>query len=131
MAPTIPAISGGVFMKMAMLAFVYVTMVPIVPLRCEREEGEECHGRQRANPKKEKEKEKETHMMKQGKRYDQYRSLVLANGRSILAMNSSTRPPKIVHLGLTYFTNSAEIPAMAPENTPVGRNRTELMMGDQ
>lgn len=102
-------------------------MVPIVPLSTSKVGEEKIRQRETQQTMG----EVTTHMMKQGKRYDQYRSLVLANGRSILAMNSSTRPPKIVHLGFTNLTNSADTPAIAPENTPVGRKRTELMMGDQ
>jgi hypothetical protein len=66
-----------------------------------------------------------------GRRYDQYLSLVFANGRSIVEMNDNVNPARMVHLGDVNFTNDAATTDTTRPKTPVGKNRIDVINGDQ
>lgn len=70
-------------------------------------------------------------MKNAGNKYDQYLSLVSAKGRIIDAMNDSDNPPKIVHFGDEYLTKLDEMTETTIATIPVGRNRIDVMNGDQ
>jgi hypothetical protein len=70
-------------------------------------------------------------MIKAGSRCDQHLSLVSAKGRSIVEMNDSVKPARMVHFGEVNLTNEAATIATTRAKVPVGKKWIEVMNGDQ